>query len=184
MTQITKNVLAASLKKLLLKKPLDKITITDLTEEAGINRMTFYYHFQDIYDLVAWVCKRDADDALKGKKTYATWQEGIINIFYAVLENKPFVLNVYRSVSRDKIEDYLYTLVYQLLYDVISEMAAGRKVDNEDLAKVADFYKYAFVGVMLDWVKRGMKEKPEDIISQLSKLVYGTLERSISNFID
>ena len=54
MQNITKTALEASLKKLLLKKPLDKITIRDLTEDCGISRMTFYYHFKDIYDLVEW----------------------------------------------------------------------------------------------------------------------------------
>ena len=52
MSQITKRALEASLKNLLLQKPLNKITINDITEDCGINRMTFYYHFKDIYDLV------------------------------------------------------------------------------------------------------------------------------------
>lgn len=52
MSQITKRAMEASLKKLLLEKPLDKITINDITTDCGINRMTFYYHFKDIYDLV------------------------------------------------------------------------------------------------------------------------------------
>ena len=51
MSQITKRALEASLKHLLLQKPLHKITINDITEDCGINRMTFYYHFKDIYDL-------------------------------------------------------------------------------------------------------------------------------------
>ena len=52
MSQTTKRALEASLKKLLLQKPLNKITINDITEDCGVNRMTFYYHFKDIYDLV------------------------------------------------------------------------------------------------------------------------------------
>lgn len=52
MSQTTKRALEASLKHLLLKKPLDKITINDIAEDCGINRMTFYYHFKDIYDLL------------------------------------------------------------------------------------------------------------------------------------
>ena len=44
--QTTKRALEASLKKLLLRKPLNKITINDITEDCGVNRMTFYYHFQ------------------------------------------------------------------------------------------------------------------------------------------
>ena len=51
MTNATKLALEESLKRLLLKKPLDKITINDLTTDCGISRMTFYYHFKDIYDL-------------------------------------------------------------------------------------------------------------------------------------
>ena len=66
----TKYDLEASLKKLLLQKPLDKITISDLTADCGISRMAFYYHFKDIYDLVEWVCLEDAQRALQGKKTY------------------------------------------------------------------------------------------------------------------
>ena len=54
MSQTTKRALEASLKKLLLQKPLNKITINDITEDCGVNRMTFYYHFKDIYDLVDW----------------------------------------------------------------------------------------------------------------------------------
>ena len=124
MSNTTKTALEASLKKLLLVKPLDKITINDLTEECGISRMAFYYHFKDIYDLVEWVCIEDGKRALQGKKTYDTWQEGMCQIFEAVLENKPFILNVYRSVSRQKLESYLNKLTYQLIADVVEENMA------------------------------------------------------------
>ena len=104
MSQTTKRALEASLKKLLLEKPLNKITINDITEDCGVNRMTFYYHFKDIYDLVEWSCQEDASRALAGKKTYETWQQGFLQILQAVLDNKPFILNVYRSVSREQVE--------------------------------------------------------------------------------
>ena len=56
MSQMTKRALEASLKKLLLEKPLTKIAINDIAEDCGISRMTFYCHFKDIYELVAWMC--------------------------------------------------------------------------------------------------------------------------------
>ena len=68
MSQITKRALEESLKNLLLQKPLNKITINDIAEDCGINRMTFYYHFRDIYDLVEWSCLEDVDRALNDKK--------------------------------------------------------------------------------------------------------------------
>jgi AcrR family transcriptional regulator len=67
MSKVTKRALEQSLKNLLLKKPLTKITIGDITEDCGINRMTFYYHFKDIYDLVEWACLEDARRALDEK---------------------------------------------------------------------------------------------------------------------
>lgn len=106
MQNTTKQILEESLKKLLLKKPLDKITIQDLTSDCGISRMAFYYHFKDIYDLVEWSCEEDASKALQGKSTYSTWSEGLEQIFETVLANKPFILNVYHSVSREQIENY------------------------------------------------------------------------------
>ena len=69
MSQITKRALAASLKKLLAQKPLSKITIADITEDCGINRMTFYYHFQDIYDLIDWICQEEGGGPFRGGKT-------------------------------------------------------------------------------------------------------------------
>ena len=121
MANITKLALEAALKKELLTKSLDKITINELAEDCGISRMAFYYHFKDIYDLVEWVCVEDGTKALQGKKTYENWQEGFCQIFEAVQENKPFIMNVYRCVDRQKIESYLNKLTYQLIACVVEE---------------------------------------------------------------
>ena len=144
MANMTKHALEASLKKLLLQKPLDKITINDLTEDCGISRMAFYYHFKDIYDLVEWACLEDATKALKGKKTYDTWQEGLSQIFEAVLENKPFIMNVYHSVSREQIENYLFRLTMNLIMGVVEEKSVGTNLKEEDKLFIANFYKYSF----------------------------------------
>lgn len=181
MNNITKNALEESLKKFLLQKPLDKITISDLTTDCGISRMAFYYHFKDIYDLVEWSCIEDASRALQGKKTYDTWQEGLQQIFEAVLENKPFILNVYRSVKREQVENYLYSLTYQLIEGVVEEQSENLSVTEEQKKFIADFYKYSFVGVMLDWIKRGMKEAPEEIANMVCVTMHGNVGNSLRN---
>ena len=93
MTNTTKLALEAALKKELLMKSLDKITINELAEDCGISRMTFYYHFKDIYDLVEWACVEDGKRALQGKKTYDTWLEGIAQIFER---------RIYRKIKKKK----------------------------------------------------------------------------------
>ena len=51
----TKKLLADGLKELLEKKTLDKITVKELVATCGVNRQTFYYNFQDIYELLEWI---------------------------------------------------------------------------------------------------------------------------------
>ena len=113
MSDITKRAISASLKKLLLTKSLNKITIQDITDDCGINRQTFYYHFADIYDLVEWTCIEDAEKVLKENKTYDTWQEGFLAVFVLAKKDKAFIDNIYRSVSLEMLEQYLYRLVCQ-----------------------------------------------------------------------
>ena len=182
MSNTTKQNLEASLKKVMLQKPLDKITISDITSDCGISRMAFYYHFKDIYDLVEWSCLEDAKRALQGKKTYDTWQEGILQIFEAVLENKPFILNAYHSVSREQIENYLFHLTYDLLKAVVEEKTAGMQIREEQKEFIANFYKYRFVGIMLDWIKNGMKEDYPDIVANIATVLHGNITNSIRNY--
>lgn len=182
MSQTTKKALAASLKKLLAEKALDKITVIDIVEDCEVNRQTFYYHFQDIYDLVEWIYTSEATKALDGKKTYATWQQGFLQIFEYVLENKNFVKKTYHSVSREHLENYLHNETYNLLIGVIEEKAAGMPVREDDKAFIAHVYKYAFVGLMLEWVRTGMKEEPAAIIERLSILIDGNFTEALERF--
>ena len=182
MSQVTKRALEQSLKNLLLKKPLTKITVSDIAADCGINRMTFYYHFKDIYDLVEWACLEDAKRALDEKKTCDTWQQGLLQIFEAVQQNKPFILNVYRCVHREQVEKYLQPLVDHLLLDIIQEKSNGMTVRDEDKQFIAQIYSYVFIGLMLDWIKEDMREDPQNIVDRLAKLITGSISAALARF--
>ena len=182
MSEVTKRALEQSLKNLLLKKPLTKITISDIAEDCGINRMTFYYHFKDIYDLVEWSCLEDAKKALEGKKTHDTWQEGFLQIFQAVQDNKPFIMSVYRCVDRAQVERYLKPFVDNLLMNVIEEESADIAVRDEDKNFIAQIYTYIFVGLMLDWIADDMREEPKVIVDKLAILMQDSFSNALQRF--
>ena len=129
-----------------------------------------------------WVCLEDARVALDGKKTYDTWEEGYLRIFDAVLENKPFILNVYRCADREQVENYLYRITYDLLIHVINEKAKGMNVRDEDKKFLANFYKYAFVGLVLDWIKHDMKDDPNIIVADLSVAIHGSVSAALERY--
>ena len=100
-----------------------------------------------------------------------------------VLENKSFIINVYHSISREQIENYLYRLTYELIIDVIEEQTAGVSIAEDEKKFIANFYKYSFVGIMLDWVKQGMKADYQDIVEKMSITIKGGVKNSIHNFL-
>ena len=179
MAGFTKKAIKEAFLNLLNEQPLNKISVRDIVEECGINRNSFYYHFKDIYDLIEWSCVEDARRALEGKKTYDTWQQGFLQIFEAVQQNKPFIMNVYRSVSREHVENYLYKLTYALIIGVVREQAQGLDVPETDQQFIAHFYKYAFVGLMLDWIKEDMRGDPAVLVERLGVIVHGNIRAAL-----
>ena len=177
----TKIAIAFAFKELLLEKPLDKITVNDITEKCEMNRQTFYYHFHDILELAEWICEEDAERALKQNRTYDTWQEGFLAIFNMIKKDKAFIVNIYRHVPREHLYRYLYRVTYQLLYNVLEEKAEGMVVREEDKVFIANFYKYGFVGLVLEWIEGGMKEDAQLIVERLNFLIQGTFEQALHN---
>ena len=179
MSQTTKRALEASLKKLLNQKPLNKITINDITEDCGVNRMTFYYHFKDIYDLVDWILTEDAIKVMEGRRSFDTWTEAFQDILQQVQTNRTLVLNVYRSVGREQVEQYLYRLLDPMLKEFADRETTDITVQDADKQFVIDFYKYALVGMVLEWIRRDMKTDPEVMTERLGKMIHGDLRRAL-----
>ena len=182
MSDITKKALERSLKKLLLTKPLSKITVSDITDDCKVNRMTFYYHFTDIYDLIKWICLQNADEALDNNKTYDTWQQGLLNIFNIIRKNKVFVESVYRDMDRRVIERYLHPQVHSLIMGVVEEKSDGMVVCDNDKNFIASFLEYAFEGMIYAWIESGMKEDPEYLVSSASVIIQGDVALALKEF--
>lgn len=182
MPQFTKQALAGALKTMLQTKPLDKITVKSLVETCGINRQTFYYHFQDIYDLLGWIYRTEALNAIESSKTYSTWQHGLLIILEYVQENKTLCTNTYRSMGREHLEKFLNDVLIQLLGDVIDEIAGDRPLRAEDKAFITRFYCYAFAGVLLNWIHEGIETPCTKIVENVSCVMEGSLVHAVERF--
>ena len=133
MNNLTRKAIADSLKSLLAQRPLSRITVMDIASQCGISRMTFYYHFRDIYDLVGWIISYDITEILSGRKTHDTWQDGFLYIFHAAEKNHVFVFNVFNSMSREQLERSLTGPVTELLLSVLMETEACEKLSEDEL---------------------------------------------------
>lgn len=182
MPKYAKQAFADSLKKMLAQKPLDHITVKDLVEDCGVSRQAFYYHFSDIYALVEWIFMEETSAALADHCNVDTWQQGYCCVLKRMRENKNLVLNSYRSLSRENLEAFMYRVLYQVIYPVVEEQAAGLRVEKKHKAFIARFYSLAIVAMGLDWVRTGMREEPEEIVEQVATLVKGDFRKALKRY--
>lgn len=80
MSDLSKRALLKAFGELIEEKPFNKITITDLTAKCGLNRMTFYYHFENIYELMIWGLETQMREASKDCINYENWKTGYPSI--------------------------------------------------------------------------------------------------------
>ena len=177
----TKVAMSNALKEQLKKKKLSKITINDIASACNISRMTFYYHFQDIYDLTEWTLEETAGRAIGENRTYESWQQGFEGLLRELQANQTLILNIYRSMDREMIERYLLKKAESLLMPVVEQESHGLPVNEENKRRVAIFYSYAFLGVLMEWIGKGMAAPPREVVKMVSAIVQGDFHNSLEN---
>lgn len=182
MADRTKKALASSLKSFLNQKTMDKITVTDIANDCGINRQTFYYHFQDIYALGEWLFANEINKALGNDKGYDNWKQDLLKILLYVYDNKDMVLHTYHSLDREYLEGWLFSVFYNLFSYMIHEQSEGIHISEDDKDFIANFYKYALTGLILDWIKCGMKEDATEMVCKICKLIDGDIPKAIHKY--
>jgi len=178
----TQKLLAASLKKMLMTRTLNEITIGEIAEDCNLRRQTFYYHYHDIYELVEWIYIYDISKILNLKKTSITNDEGLFQLFQYLLENKAFVINTCKSIERGTLEQYMYRGSYMTIYSSINEQVAGLNVKEEYKVFMVEFYQYALSGVLLKWIGNNMEEDPGEIITKMKVIISCCLNNALIKF--
>ena len=163
MSNITKKALASSLKKILSKKEFNKITINDITEDCGVNTN----------EVIGKIKNLETDNPTEN------WQQEFLYVFEYIIENKKFVYNTYYSVSRSFFLNFVYQQTNLVLTKAVNEKSKNMNIDEKNKKFIADFYKYAFVGLVQEWIENGMEENPEEIINKLSLMLDGNFDNAI-----
>lgn len=120
----TKYALAAALKERMAQKPIDKISIHDLTESCGIRRQTFYYHFEDVYDLLRWMFQEEAVALLQQHEGTLLRQEGLLQLFRYIEQNRAVCLCALKSVGREHLKRFFEADIHAIIHRAVEEVGA------------------------------------------------------------
>lgn len=177
--ELTRQAIATAFIQLLNERPMDKISVKNIVETCGINRNTFYYHYRDIYDLLEDIFEREAEAAIARNEEHDTWREGFIQSAQFALENRRAVYHIYNSVNREQLERYLFRVTDHMIEAFVRKQAQGLHVADEDIHYITIFYKHALVGIVFEWLQRGMQDDPKEAILKMGRIFDGNIRRTL-----
>ncbi|MCR5137595.1 MAG: TetR/AcrR family transcriptional regulator C-terminal domain-containing protein [Oscillospiraceae bacterium] len=178
----TKEALAEALRKMMTVKPIDKVTVKDIVEICGVNRQTFYYHFDDVDDLLEWVFEQDSDRVFPHEVIYDHWLEDMMVYFDYLESNSSFTLNVYNSNSRLYMLRYLKERMEECIRSFAVIASEGKNISRQDFDFIVKFYANCAIGFISQWMDLGMQLPREITRERILKVMDQSVENLIARF--
>ena len=177
-TYNTKKLLSKSLKKAMRSKAFSKITVSEIINDCGVNRKTFYYHFKDIYGLLKWMFEEEAIEVVKHFDLLVDYEEAIHFVMKYVDENDYIISCAYDSIGRDEMKRFFYKDFVGVVASVIDAAEAGfeKKIDPDFKEFAAKFYTEAIAGMLIDWVKEKDKTDRKKTVGYMTAIIETALE--------
>lgn len=171
----TKSRLSVAFLRTLEKKPIQRISIKELTDSCGLNRQTFYYHFEDIYSLAAWTTKEFSKSILQDVTAQSDWKAFTLAVLRNLQANIK-VRNLLRHTFDNRrihelIFDNVYALIEKYCMTLPSFERRYKSIDEKTKAFVYHFYATAILAVVDDWMETGMKQSPEELVALLEHVI-------------
>lgn len=165
----TKKALAASLKKLLGQKPFSKITVSEIVQDCGVNRKTFYYHFEDIFALLKWMLEQETVEVIKKFDLMVDYEEVMDFTIDYIDANKHMINCLYDSFGRDGMKQFLYDDFIGAIGPIVDGVEEREHLQLPETFKqfVSEFYAEAVAGLLVDWFQDRLKRSREEVLENL-----------------
>ena len=181
MSLATKKELAAALKKLMAAKPINKITVRELVAECGMNRNSFYYHFEDIYALFKWMVEAEAVEIVRQYDLMMNDHEVILFVLDYVESNQYLLTNAYNAIGRDGLKRFLYLDFISCLDNLVAlgVREQGVALDADYRQFICAFYAEAIAGTLLDYITHPQARSREKVVSYVERLLRSSLPAAV-----
>lgn len=165
----TKQALANALKTAMKTKKLSKITVSELVCVCNINRKTFYYHFQDIYDLLKWMLDQEAIEVVKNFDLIINTEEAVRFVMDYTERNDYIINGAFDSMGYEEIKRFFHNDLFSVIYEAIGNGEASLHATLAPQFKqfLAEFYTEASAGMLIEWTKNRFSQDKETVIQNI-----------------
>ncbi len=164
------------------RKPLHALTVKEITEKCGMHRQTFYYHFEDVHDLVRWMYEEEAFDLLMRSEEVLCWQDKILQLFGYISANREMCVCTLNSLSRETLKDFFTADLERIVRDVV--LAYGRDLPSSEgyVEYLTHFYTAAFAGIVESWILGEIDLSPEMIVAYMEQTIADQLNGAVMRY--
>ncbi len=156
-------------------KSVDKITVKDLVERCGISRQTFYYHFQDILEVIEWSVQQAAQEILERSAGAEDPMETLRAFIRSSAEWDAFLQRLLHSQRREQVEAIFVTTIRAFLQELLARREPDPGLSVADAKVILDFCTYGTVGLLLENCGKSSMDR-EKLARQMYRLVFEKLE--------
>ena len=153
----TKLAIVSGLKELACKKSFEKVSVIEISNICGINRNTFYYHFDDKYAVISWIFKTEIKPVLNPYMEVKNWSECIISLCNHLKSEKHFYTNVLYDRTPGSLYQILVDYFKKAFMDAFADHYKRLNITGDDREIVARFYSHGTIDMICDWVMSGMR---------------------------
>ncbi|MBR6825720.1 MAG: TetR/AcrR family transcriptional regulator C-terminal domain-containing protein [Oscillospiraceae bacterium] len=152
MKATSKEQIQVSFRRLLFKKSLDKITVRDIVEDCGLTRNTFYYHYEDIYDLFDDYLDMQTREAWRSMPANSPWDQVLLTLICSIFDSPQTGRHIMSSKKSDTMRLYLNRLLEAMIERYIDRNMTGLQVAAEDRRMICDGVTHGIYGLLEQWI--------------------------------
>ena len=175
----TKQMIADSLFGLLEHKKIDDITVKYLVEYCGISRQTFYYHFQDIVDVLEWQLRQGLEQALEESLRAADTREAIRGFVSLVVSKKEVARRLLQSQRRAEFEALLTGAFCTYHRELFRRKWPDSRLPVSDAEAMICFHTYGMIGLILDHCRQETVDV-DQLTDQICRLISGEMRSALT----
>ena len=181
MSRYTEMLMMQAFGEMLDEMPFDKVTVSALTRRSDISHNTFYYHYNDIYDLLrVWIQKQLAP-YLEPVETMGDWEPAVKAMLHQWQADERRIYHVFSSLSREQLERHVYEQSAPFFLRMISAQPGAEALREEQVRRIAEFARYIFLGFIMRFLWNRMKDDVDESVHEMAVLLKSFVTHAISD---
>lgn len=182
MAHFTQQAIMGTFNDMLTEMPFDKITVSALVRRCGISANTFYYHYQDIYDLLKRWLSLEILQFYTGEPPYDDWRVATKAMLRRCRDKYTEIMHIYSSLPREKLEGSLFTCYTDIAYNYTVKYTQSKAVPEATVIELSEFFRMCIFGMFIKFLYGKMNDDIDQLVDKVALRITDALNAELARW--